>query len=74
MVTEEVIFIKQLLLAEDISWGINPESQIRNGITITGQQINSNHILFNKPGSPWHGYKLTDIIDALISQTGITPN
>jgi hypothetical protein len=73
MAAEEVIFIKQLILAEDINFGVNAESQIRNGITITGTQVNSDHILFNKPGNVWHGYPLTDILDAMITQTGITP-
>lgn len=73
MATTETILIKQLLLAEDISWGLIPETQVRNGVTVTGFQVNTDSLLFNKPGNAWHGYSVTDILEAIIAQTGIAP-
>ena len=70
---EDIVFIKQLILAEDINWGVGTENQIRNGISVTGNQINSDYILYNNPSSVWHKKTVTEILTALIAQTGITP-
>lgn len=70
---DEVIFIKQLILAEDISWGLVPETQVRNGITLTGSKVNATHLLYNNPGTAWHGKSVNDILTALITSTGIVP-
>jgi len=71
--TDEVIYIKQKLLAEDLTFGIKAETQVRNGISVTGKQINAEHIIYNDPGSLWHEQSVNDILRALIASTGISP-
>jgi len=76
MATEETIFIKQKILAEDISFGLAEEPQIRNGIAVTGEQVNAKHILyFNtaNPTDPFNGKTVTEVLAALIVATGATP-
>ena len=70
----ETIYIKQKILAEDISLGINSEVQVRNGVRVTGEQVNAKHILYNNENSIWHKKSLNDIMTKLIESTGIVPN
>ena len=74
--TEQIIFIKQMALAEDLSLGTTTETQVRNGVTLTGEQINAKHLLYlnlENVNDPWNGRTVTDILSALIVSTGITP-
>ena len=68
--TDEVIFIKQLLLAEDIKFGVGNEAQVRNGIAVNGEKVNTDHLIFNSPASPHHGKTLTEILVILLDSTG----
>ena len=69
--TEEIVYIKQLLLAEDVKWGIGTETQVRNGIAVNGEMVNSDHILFNSPDSSYHGKTLSVVIQALLTNAGL---
>jgi len=76
MATEETIFIKQRVLAEDVIFGLSEEPQIRNGIAVTGEQINAKHLLYfntTNPTDPFNGKTVTDVLAALIAATGATP-
>ncbi len=71
MATEEVVYIKQLILAEDIHWGIGTETQVRNGIVVNGNMVNSSNILFNSPDSPHHGQTVSEVLQLLLDNAGV---
>ena len=68
---DDVVYIKQLLLAEDIKWGIGVETQVRNGIVVNGQKVNSDHIIFNSPDSPHHGKTVSQVLQLLLTNAGV---
>ena len=68
--TDTKIYIKQIVVAQDVSFGIGTEAQVRNGINVNGDKINSNHIVFNSPDSPYHGKTVTEVLDILLASTG----
>ena len=74
MAQEETVYIKQLLLSEDIKWGTERESQVRSGITVTGEQVSTAVIPVFSNHSGFTNMQLTDLLDKLIQATGITPD
>ena len=65
------IFIKTAVVAQDCSFGIGTDAQVRNGVNVNGNKINSDHILYNNPASPYHGKTMSEVITLLIEKTGI---
>lgn len=67
---EEIIFIKDVLLAEDIEFGLGEVNQIRNGLTVTGQRVNATHLLFDDPTNlQWHGKSINELLIAILAGT-----
>lgn len=71
---EETVFIKQLMLMEDISFGLKEETQVRSGITVTGNQVNSEHLPHKSNLVEFKNFTTAQLIDALITKTGLTPS
>ena len=72
--TEDVVYIKQLILKEDIKWGTSTTTQVRSGILVTGHEVNTSFIPVLLSG---HGeftdMSLSVLLDMLITATGISP-
>ena len=69
----KTVYIKQLLLAEDIKWGTERESQVRSGITVTGERVSTKVIPVYSNHAGFTNMQLSALLDRLITATGITP-